>query len=313
MNIKNIISTYILRKPDYEEKEAIQNWKQDSLDNVESLRRIMKINELTEQVKDYKQVNTSAAWNKVEHHLERQTPVYHITSLKNIAAVAIFLVISLVGYKMLWGPSTPETSLQTFVASTKEDINLADGSFIKLDKTTTLKETGFRSVQLDGRAYFDIATDKSNPFTIRLKHGLITVLGTSFNINTSEKFSQIYVTEGKVKYQFKNEEYILTAGDLLQVSDGNVVRSANPKISPEKWIQQKTVFENNSLHEVLETLAVVHKTDIIFTDQSVHDQCKINTSFTNENIEQILRELEILTGLKYTITNNKILIKAYKC
>lgn len=313
MNIKNIIATYILRKPDYEEKEAIQNWKQESIDNVESLRRIMKINELTDQVKDYQKVNTSSAWNKVEHRLEPHTPVIHLTMFKNIAAAAIILVISLVGYKMLWSPSAPQTALQTFVASNKKDINLSDGSIIKLDKTTTLKETGFRSVQLDGRAYFDIAKDKSKPFSIQLKHGQITVLGTSFNINTSDDFSQIYVTEGKVKYEYKNEEYILTAGDLLQVSDGNVVRSANPKISPEKWIQQKTVFENNSLHEVLETLSIIHKIDIIYENNVIGDQCRINTSFTNENIEQILRELEILAGLKYTIINNKILIKTYKC
>ena len=81
----------------------------------------------------------------------------------------------------------------------------------------------------------------------------------------------------------------------------------------QKWIQQKTVFENNSLHEVLETLSIIHKIEIIFENNVIGDQCRINTSFTNENIEQILRELEILAGLKYTIINNKILIKTYKC
>ncbi|MBK7633160.1 MAG: FecR domain-containing protein [Saprospiraceae bacterium] len=116
------------------------------------------------------------------------------------------------GISICTTPSTPNVGLNTYVASDKQDIHLSDGSLIKLDKNSTLKEKAFRNIYLDGRAYFDIATDKSHPFSIQLQHGKITVLGTAFNINTSAKFSQIYVTEGRVKYEYKDTEYILTAG-----------------------------------------------------------------------------------------------------
>ena len=313
MNIQKIISTFILRKTDYEEKEAIQNWKKESIDNLESLRHMMKINELSDGVKNYQQVNTASAWNIVEHRLERRTPIYLLNAFKNIAAMAILLIMSLVVYKFILNPIASDAALQTYVTSDIKDINLSDGSVIKLDKNSTLKENAFRSVNLDGRAYFDIATDKSHPFSIQLRHGQITVLGTSFNINTSAKFSQIYVTEGRVKYEYKDKEYILTAGEMLDIVDGNVVRSEKPIVSPEKWTNQKIVFENKSLHEVLETLSIILNVEIIFDGREKNDKCRINTSFTNESIDQILRELEILSGLKYTISNNKIVIKTYKC
>ncbi|MBK7633159.1 MAG: hypothetical protein IPJ13_01905 [Saprospiraceae bacterium] len=51
MNIKKLITTFILRKEDHEEKEAIQHWKQESMENLESLRQMMKINELSDGVK----------------------------------------------------------------------------------------------------------------------------------------------------------------------------------------------------------------------------------------------------------------------
>jgi len=313
MNIKKLITTFILRKEDHEEKEVIQQWKQESMENLESLRQMMKINELSDGVKNYQQVDTASAWNKVEHRLGRRTPVYHLVTFRNIAAVALLLVISLVAYQYVLAPSIPDAGLNTYVSSDKQDIHLSDGSLIKLDKNSTLKENAFRSVYLEGRAYFDITRDKSHPFSIQLQHGKITVLGTAFNINTSAKFSQIYVTEGKVKFEYKGKEYILIAGDLLDVVDDNVVRSAKPVISPEKWTLQKIVFENKSLHEVLETLSIIHNMEIMYVSQEKTDLCKINTSFTNESIEQILRELEILSGLKYTISNNKIVIKTYKC
>jgi len=309
MNIKKIISRLTLSKAAYEEQEAIQYWKQDAAENASSLRRILEINELQDRLNDYQQVNTSAAWTKVENRMERRNPVLTIKILRNIAAVMTIIVMSVVGYTMFMKNSVSDTDVRTYVSNAKKDVILHDGSKIILDKTSTLRETGYRRVQLDGRAYFDITKDISNPFSIQLMHGKITVLGTSFNINTSTNFTQIYVTEGKVKYEYNTKEYILIAGDMLDVTDENVIQSTSPEITPEKWISSRIVFENKSLHDVMKTLAVIHKTDIIFDGGSVTDQCKINTSFSNENLDQILEELKILANVKYSKINNKILIK----
>jgi aminopeptidase N len=43
------------------------------------------------------------------------------------------------------------------------------------------------------------------------------------------------------------------------------------------------------------------------------DFCRINTSYTNESIDQVLKELQILAGLKYEFSGKKVIIKSFKC
>jgi transmembrane sensor len=76
-------------------------------------------------------------------------------------------------------------------------LTLSDGSKVWLNAASSITyPTAFtnktREVKITGEAYFEIAPNKSKPFIVTTNSDIITVLGTSFNINA-------YANEGKVK------------------------------------------------------------------------------------------------------------------
>ncbi|MDH5476428.1 MAG: FecR family protein [Cyclobacteriaceae bacterium] len=82
-----------------------------------------------------------------------------------------------------------------------EQIELPDHSLVFLNQNSTLSyESAFnpRHITLTGEAFFSVKkTD--NPFVIFTDLGDITVLGTEFNVNTSEEAIEIEVEEGNVE------------------------------------------------------------------------------------------------------------------
>ena len=85
-------------------------------------------------------------------------------------------------------------------------VTLPDGSTVYMNAGARLsysKQFGRknREVQLTGEAFFDVTPDKKRPFSISAGNAVIRVLGTSFNVNSSNKENQVevYVSTGIVE------------------------------------------------------------------------------------------------------------------
>ena len=63
----------------------------------------------------------------------------------------------------------------------------------------------------------------------------------------------------------------------------------------------------------MKSIGSFYKVDIVFDVKAKEDDCKINTKYSGETLEQVLKELAVIVGLKYENTNGKIIIKSYKC
>ncbi len=311
MNINKLISKLFLSKNDYEEKQALESWKQDTTDNLHALQEMIRINELSDTLRDYKQVDVKRAWNNVEEKISDKTPVVYMRKIRNIAAVLLLLIAAIFSFQYVNSHTSATPTLIT--TNVIKDVNLRDGSSILLDASSNLYEESYRKVTLNGRAYFKIAPDTSIPFKIKLNHGEITVVGTEFNIISNDTFTQIYVTEGIVKYDFNKNSYMLKAGDLITTENNVVNQITSPLIKPDSWRNGSLTFENESLHSVLSQVAVYYNYQLVNQTGMKNDPCKINTIFKNEKLLQVLKELEMLTGLKYEISRNKIIVKSFKC
>ncbi len=310
MNPFQLITKYILGKPNREEYEALESWKNESASNLNMLKETIRINEVSDGLKDYQHIDTKVAWNKVENKIGGETKVVGFPHWGKVAAVALLVLGSIFVIQPVNNDSATNARIYT---STGEMIKLEDGSVIDLDQNSTLTETKIRSVKLAGRAYFDIAPDKNRPFTVETNHGMLTVLGTEFNITTDSVFSQIYVTEGKVKHTYNGQEYILTVGDMLTIIGDNVEITNDQNSQVTAWKSKELNFVNENLHNVMKSIGSFYKVDIVFDVKAKEDDCKINTKYSGETLEQVLKELAVIVGLKYENTNGKIIIKSYKC
>ena len=74
------------------------------------------------------------------------------------------------------------------------------------------------------------------------------------------------------------------------------------------------VFKDQSLSVVLNTLAIQYNLNLKYAENiSDSDNCKINTSFSNLALAEILEELVLISGLKYQINGKNIVILDFKC
>ena len=97
----------------------------------------------------------------------------------------------------------PDSELRRYETGVGEilEIDLVDGSHVTLNTDTQvlvdISGTERRIILDRGEAFFDIAKDPSRPLTVSAGDRVITVLGTSFNVNWDGKDVTVAVIEGR--------------------------------------------------------------------------------------------------------------------
>ncbi len=313
MDIKRSILKYITGSEAADEKLALDEWKAQSEENLAALKNIVEMQQHLSILGDYKEVDEAKAWTKIEQNLHPQSETKVKSNLlMKIAAALIFVIAATVVFKYTYNDTTTRSPI-VFDSSVTKNVKLNDGSHIILDGVTTLTQTSERNVIINGSAYFDIAKDPKNPFVITTNHGLVTVLGTAFNIFTNKTKSQVYVTEGKVKISYREQDYFLEASQMITLNDQEVAVVSSPVIKPNAWKNKILAFENKSLKYVLESVAIYYNVTLDWQIKEHQDQCKINTVFKDETIQDVMKELALLSDVRYELTTTKLIIKSYKC
>ena len=113
-------------------------------------------------------------------------------------------------------------------------LELSDGTKVFLNAASELRFSVVfigdkRVVDLKGEAYFEVTKDTIRPFVVRVNGAEVTVLGTSFNVNTYGDDGQIYTTvvNGKVQVSSKRngQKEILNPGmqSVMDMKTGKLV------------------------------------------------------------------------------------------
>jgi|SRR5690606_12902725 len=142
-------------------------------------------------------------------------------------------------------------------------VSLPDGTKVWLNADSKLHYPRtfagkIRAVEVQGEAYFEVASDAEKPFIVQTDREKIEVLGTHFNVNsyTEEAKSSVALLEGKVKVSLANQqsrvlhpgEQSLVEGNTIQVQKIDVTESV-------AWKNGEFMFYNESLSSVMRKLA----------------------------------------------------------
>ena len=155
MNPFQLISKYILGKPNRDEYEALESWKNESEANLEALRQTIRINEVSNDLREYQQVDKKAAWQKVDQRIGAETPIIGFKHWGKIAVVAVLILASIFVIQSGDDVITPEAKVYT---ATGEQIKLEDGSIIDLDQKSILTASQSRTVKLSAAPYLQITS-----------------------------------------------------------------------------------------------------------------------------------------------------------
>ncbi|MBO9618020.1 MAG: DUF4974 domain-containing protein [Niabella sp.] len=210
---------------------------------------------------------------------------------------------------------------------------LADGTKVTLNAQSELSVSdGFgtkdRNVRLTGEGFFEVAHNRQLPFIVQVAKYKIKAVGTKFNVKaySNDTYSETSLLEGKVQILVTNggqdqvyktlqvnQKFVLndsTTAETTQPKKQEVVPlsydDANQNIET-AWVDHFLAFDNTSLAEIKNVLERKYNTAIVIANNDVA-QYRYTASFQNENIDEVLKALQLSYPFSYKKDGTKIII-----
>jgi ferric-dicitrate binding protein FerR (iron transport regulator) len=213
---------------------------------------------------------TNKAWNRLNNRLHEeqlippQPPSGQTSTYPARVALATAVIAIIASGIILLLPTGKQHGLLSITNKEKEAFavtTLADGSLVYMasEATISLPETFAshqREISLSGDAFFEVTPDTEKPFKVKSRGFTITVLGTSFMINTeSSGDTGLAVQSGKVKVKLNKtgKEITLSAGDAVSITDHSFRKKEilEEQFSPHT---SKLHFKDQRLSDVLRVM-----------------------------------------------------------
>jgi transmembrane sensor len=286
-----------------------------SVDEIKGLKsskeytRYMEIAEASRELEapmNHVEANFAAIISKIK----TQGKVRKLNPLPTLLKVAAALAIIFASYMYF---DTSNTTIRTKIAE-KQNFLLPDNSEVALNANSSIelnknKWDDQRVLTLAGEAYFKVT--KGNTFKVKTSGGLVTVLGTEFNVYTRDDSFYISCYEGLVSVTLRDTIIKLPAGDKLTIENGSVfshntdIEDTNPS-----WIANESSFNNAKLDLVLEELK--RQYSIKLTAKLNGIDRRFTGSFTHSDLELALKSICAPLHLTYTIEEESVTIYAKK-
>lgn len=194
-------------------------------------------------------------------------------------AIAASAAIALIGGGILmWAQHRqPPGVVYATKPGERSIVKLADGSQLVLNYATELdvrlEEKARRVTLLKGEALFTVAHDQTRPFEVAAGDGVVTVLGTRFEVRSDDRHVTVTLSEGRVSLdrQVDKEHIQLEPGEQVRYRvdvpelnrrtvDADVVTS---------WSTGRLRFRSTPLSEALEEINRYSTTQIRIVDPTL--------------------------------------------
>lgn len=278
-----------------------------------------------EEFKAFQQLEDYADLIKLDHSIQRfVAPEYaanaeleliqqRINTIKSkkinwrkpLMRIAAVLVIA---FGLYFYVSGLETNIQTEIAQQKTT-NLPDNSEVTLNAASSLtfnkrSWNNNRLVNLEGEAFFKVA--KGSKFNVVTSAGIVSVLGTEFNVKNRGNYFEVYCFQGSVGVETTDATQILKPGESFRVINGSIEKLTDNSAQLPSWLLKESNFENAPVYLVFEELERQFEININFSQ--VDKNQLFNGTFTHTNLELALKSVTIPLNLTYKIENEQITI-----
>lgn len=237
-----------------------------------------------------------------ERYDQENAKIKSLNWFKPFLRIASVIVIGLALYFTLFNDQP--ITIQT-LASEKITVELPDQSTVRLNASSSLTydQKDFvedRQLDLDGEAYFIVAKGKT--FDVMTSDGIVTVIGTEFNIKQRHNYFEVQCYEGIVKVSSNAIERQLTAGQTYKILNGEFSEGEISFDKPQ-WTLNKSLFNNIPFKEVVAELERQYDVEISIKSSKV-DRF-FTGGFTHDNLEEALKSVTIPMNLTYTMNSSK--------
>lgn len=177
---------------------------------------------------------------------------------------------------------------------------LLDGSEVILNSKSEISYNSDdwesnRALFLTGEAFFKVK--KGSTFTVNTDNGLVTVLGTEFNVNSKGDYFQVVCYEGKVMVKNKDTDHILTPKKHIRRINGNDIETWESDKKEPTWINGESSFERVPLAYVIKALSEQY--NVQFLNKNINETDLYTGSFTHSDLNTALKTVFDAMQIQY--------------
>ncbi|MFT3823941.1 MAG: FecR family protein [Chitinophagaceae bacterium] len=213
----------------------------------------------------------------------------------------------------------PTWKVQANTSAKTYSIKLEDGSVVKLAPKAIIKylqpfgQQNPRNIYMEGEADFDVAHNKTSPFTVHTKLFSTIALGTSFRVSETATACRVKLFHGKVLIKSLagalkgwKQDIILLPGNEMKYSlkEGTVAvnqfNAAPKKLQPGNNDEGTLVFDNTPLPDVIKTLTTKYHSPIYYDKELLKGKYFSGEVLKGDSLSVLLNVIANMNGLLIT-------------
>ncbi|RTY65024.1 FecR family protein [Flavobacterium sp. LB2P53] len=239
---------------------------------------------------------------------KKETKVRTLNFKTGFKVAAVLVVLLTSSYFLFFN------NIQTFetqIAQTKT-FNLPDDSEVILNSDSKItfndkKWDDQRNLTLDGEAFFKVKKGKT--FSVRTDAGIITVLGTQFNVKKRNKYFEVNCYEGLVSVSYKNQIVKLHPGKTFRIINDAIEGVQDLNAKNPSWIQEESSFDRVPLNQVIAELE--RQYDLKIKTRNLDTTKLFTGSFTHKDQNIALQAITIPLKLSYKMEGKTVIFYNY--
>lgn len=310
MNQESLIR-YIVGDATEKEKESMAEWLDADPKNMREFLAFRKLYDITlwQEEKNEALIVTQS---KSESGFKVRRLVFEA-----LKVAAIFVVV-LLGSKYFFTSSPVDEliAMQTIhiPAGQRAELTLVDGTKVWLNAKTTFTFPNHfsalsRNVLLDGEGYFDVTSNKKQPFIVKTEKYDIKVWGTQFNVTAYSGKSnfETALLEGSVELLNPGKEtgVMILPNERIFLENNLLVRAPISNFNHFLWKDGLISFDNESFPEMARKLELYFDIKIVIKNQSILNYTCTGKFRTKDGVEHILKVLQLSNKFTFKI-NDKL-------
>jgi transmembrane sensor len=314
-----------------EESEMWENWLHEDPANESTYREAKKLyrslsfkEELPDTLGELNKLRSAVANYEMARHTSTSRPAYYRASI----AVAIVLLLALTVFFQFgdWNRAAEEVISEPVFQEVNsrygqlQQIRFPDGSSVMLNANSSLAYPESFSGEeivfhIEGEAYFDIEPQEGSDeirrrYSVRTPDGLVSVLGTRFNINTRNNSTEVVLEQGVVEVsagegtvhdESRSKSYIMSPGELAVFSaeNGQIHAESIRTELYTSWRNLELVFDETPLYQIADRIEYTYGVEVVIRNQELRNMRFTGTA-PNENLSVLLEGLRILLDVPIT-------------
>ena len=244
--------------------------------------------------------------NKLNERKKSAGKVVKLNWFQPMVRVAAVVVMVLLGYLLYFNDSA--TIIESGIAQ-KTELSLPDNSSVMLNASSTIsyiedKWQEQREVILKGEAYFKVA--KGSSFDVETSSGVVTVLGTQFNVKVRDNYFEVVCYEGLVAVKSENKSVELPPNHMFRIVDGKIFTDDSLKDTAPSWLVNESSFISVPYEQVIKEFE--RQYNVVITTNKVDLKQLFTGRFTHDDISLALKSISLPFNLSYELEEDKHIV-----